>query len=89
MTAVTKPLVLTVATVFVPELHITFGELVRFVVRPVDPPTPSRISWLVWPDAVRDRLDGSIVNEVTCSEAPADTVKLATPVTTDPVVASV
>jgi hypothetical protein len=89
VTAVTSPVALIVATVGVPELHVTFGELVRFSVSPLEPATPRRTSWLVWPEAVRDKLDGSSEREVYCSEAPAETVKVASPVTTDPVVASV
>ena len=86
MTPVTSPVLLTVATVGVLEVHVTFGELVRFSDKPVDPGTPSRVSWLVWPEDVKDRLDGTSVREVTCSAAPPLTVKVAIPVTTDPVV---
>ena len=88
VTAVTSPVVLTVATVGVLEVHVTLGELVRLLVTPVVPETPSKIIWLVCPEAVSDTDDGEIVKDVYCSAAPADTVRVATPVTTVPVVAS-
>ena len=88
-TPVTNPVALTVATVGMLELQVTCVELVRFVVRPVVPATPKRTSWLVWPDALSESPDGKSVSEVTSSEAPAVTVRVATPLTTEPLVAFV